>query len=154
MMRLRAHCVVALLALALLHAGACGPGARREPQKGGEWVRGPEGASEIDGDLDRAAERWRYEISEQRWREDARVLALADDSATAASDERPAVSDGDEQDRLPAVGHSDEQDKPPAPTTFWGQIKAGADAVGKAGFAAVAVAVTVAALVAPYLLFL
>ena len=139
MMRLGAKCVVAVLAVALLHASACGPGARREPQAGGEWVRGPDSASEIDGDLDKAAERWRREISEQSWRKDAQTLALADDPAAEAASGEGTLEAGDEV-------------APPVPTTFWGRIKAGSDKVGKVGFAVMAVAVTIAVLVAPYLL--
>lgn len=84
-----------------------------------------------------------FDDAEARWRDDIAGERTTDPDALLKDD--PAG----EAERYGNVAFKDE---PPPPTTFWGKVKAGAETVGKASFAALSVLVTLGMMVAPYLL--
>lgn len=126
------------IAIAVALVGACGTPKRTSNPE--EWSR----RAEVDGDFDKAEDRWRREIAANPWSEDDMNL-LTDDppgapdsygSVTAAD---PALSGGAVSlDDPPAEG-AEESDE------FWSDV-------GKAGFSAFTVLFTVGIAVAPYLL--
>ena len=91
--------------------------------------------SPVAGNFDDAETRWRKDIAAER----------TDDPDALLRDDPP-----DEPDRYGKVAFK--EDAPPPPTTFWGKVKGGAEAVGKASFAALSVLVTLGMMAAPYLL--
>jgi hypothetical protein len=88
--------------------------------------------STINGNLDDAETRWRNEIAGERTTDPDALL----------TDDPPG-----EPERYGEVAFQDE-----APKTFWGKVKAGAETVGRASFAAMSVLLTLGMMVAPYLL--
>ena len=91
--------------------------------------------SPVAGNFDEAETRWRKDIAAER----------ADDPDALLRDDPPA-----EPEAYGTV--ASKGDEPPPPTTFWGKVKSGAEAVGKASFAAFSVLVTLGMMAAPYLL--
>ena len=118
---------VAIAATVIAGCGPVTPQARLDP------FFDDDAPSPVAGNFDDAEARWRNDIGGERTTDPDALL----------KDDPPG-----EAERYGNVAFKDE----PPPPTFWGKVKAGAETVGKASFAAVSVLVTLGMMVAPYLL--
>lgn len=136
-MRTRLGAAVMLVALVAL--GACAS-TTSQPQVEGPTPQARPPAR-VARSFDESEARWRKELEAERARDD-------DDFAVLRDDPLPDEDGGSSFDEPEA------QDGPPPPKTFWGRVKSGADTFGKATMVVMGVFVSVAMMVAPYLLLL
>jgi hypothetical protein len=124
--------IVLVAAIAVGALASCAP---PSPQPRHDPWFDEDSPSTLTGDFDDAEARWRQEIAGER-NTDPDALLKDDPPGAPESYGTVAFKDGE----------------PAPPPTFWGKVRSGAETVGKAGFAAMSVIVTVGMMVAPYLL--
>jgi hypothetical protein len=125
--------VVAMALIVLALAGACSSTSRsKHTSDPKSWAV----QAEVDGDFDKAEERWRREIAANPWSEDDMNLLTDDPPPGAVESGAVAVGNGEQ---VASAETADEDDG------FWGKF-------GKASFSAFTVLFTVGMAVAPYLL--
>jgi len=117
--------------------GACGPTSHRHDD---EWGEGPANEPMISGNNDRDEARWRRELDDDHWGDDAHLLTddPPQNAAELAEEDIPP---------LDFVG-------PPEPPTRWDNMQKGGTKFGKVFFSIMTVLVTLGMMAAPYLLMI
>jgi hypothetical protein len=117
--------------------GACGPTAHRHDD---EWGEGPTKEPMISGDNARDEARWRRELDDDHWGDDAHLL----------TDDPPQTAAEYQEDDIPPLDFVG----PPEPPSRWDNMEKGGTKFGKVLFSIMTVLVTLGMMAAPYLLMI
>lgn len=119
--------------------GACGPTSHRPDD---EWGEGPSKEHMITGDNAQDEARWRHELDDDHWGDDASLL-LDDPPQTAGQYQ-------DIDDDIPPLDFVG----PPEPPSTWDNMQKGSTKFGRIFFSIMTVFVTLGMMAAPYLLMI